>query len=728
MSVPAASRIFARRFHVSARRGALSRFNMPAMSPTMSEGGIASWKKKEGETFTTGDVLLEIETDKATIDVEAQDDGILAKIIAPDGAKNVQVGAAIAIIGEEGDDISGAAKMASDATAEPSPAEKSPEPTKPVAPSPPKSESSQSEPKAETKSELPAGDRIFASPIAKKIALERGIPLAQVKGSGPNGRIIRTDVESYKPAPAATTSTTTAASQQPPSTQLPDYVDTPVSNMRRTIGARLTQSKQELPHYYLTVEVNMDKVLKLREVFNKTITEKDKSAKLSVNDFIVKAVACALNDVPEANSAWLGEVIRTYKKADISIAVATPTGLITPIVKDAGSKGLATISAETKALAAKARDGKLQPQEYQGGTFTISNLGMFGIDHFTAIINPPQSCILAVGSTQPTLIPAPEEERGFKTVNTLKVTLSSDHRTVDGAVGARWLSAFKGYLENPLTFMLHLRMEGLQGASPSTDEVFGASVMKRWSDACESNVSLKGDLKNCQSESEQHQEQARALQVREESLLRDRNRWQEECKEYHDRLHSLAREREALILLQSQLPPPSARTPAPNEPTLNKLRVAEECLEKGSTRTLREGMASLQQINEPLEESNHGLMKDHILADVELTASWSECTLLTEKLQEFRRQSHKSRLELQEQIRESTQDIKRVQQLESQTDEMNDKMASQANEIQTLRVGETVDKEQIIALKDELAVTHEKLTKANDKNTKTRHLWSISKD
>ncbi|KAG6842560.1 hypothetical protein C0991_000086 [Blastosporella zonata] len=434
----------------------------------MSEGGIASWKKKEGETFTTGDVLLEIvrlslapaslsisltsirqETDKATIDVEAQDDGILAKIIAQDGAKGVQVGAAIAIVAEEGDDLSGASDLAAQAASESIGTEKVPEPSKPAVPEPSKPEPSK--PQVDTKPDLPTGDRIFASPIAKKIALERGIPLGQVKGSGPSGRIIRTDVENYKPAAAQATSATIPASQVAAEA---DYVDTPISNMRRTIGSRLTQSKQELPHYYLNVGINMDKVLKLREVFNKTLTEKDKSAKLSVNDFIVKAVACALSDVPEANSAWLGEVIRTYKKADISVAVATPTGLITPIVKDAGSKGLATISAETKALAKKARDGKLQPAEYQGGTFTISNLGMFGIDHFTAIINPPQSCILAVGATQPTLVPAPEEERGFKTVQIMNVTLSSDHRTVDGAVGARWMAAFKGYLENPLTFML----------------------------------------------------------------------------------------------------------------------------------------------------------------------------------------------------------------------------------------------------------------------------------
>ncbi|KAJ8494619.1 hypothetical protein ONZ51_g2200 [Trametes cubensis] len=450
MASALARTILARRFHVSASRHALSKFAMPAMSPTMTEGGIASWKKKEGESFAAGDVLLEIETDKATIDVEAQDDGILAKIIAQDGAKNIAVGSPIAIVGEEGDDLSAAEQLAAEAASEKPKASEQKAPEAPKSQPAPEKEQKAEASKQETKSELPTGDRIFASPIAKKIALERGIPLAKVKGSGPNGRILREDVEKYQ-APAAAASAAPAPS---PSASLPEYTDIPVTNMRRTIGSRLTQSKQELPHYYLTVDINMDKVLKLREVFNKALAEKDKSAKLSVNDFVLKAVGCALADVPEANSAWLGEVIRQYKKADISVAVATPTGLITPIIKDVGSKGLASISAEGKALAKKARDGKLQPQEYQGGTFTVSNLGMFGISHFTAIINPPQSCILAVGATQATLVPAPEEERGFKVAQVMKVTLSADHRTVDGAVGARWLQAFKGYLENPLTFML----------------------------------------------------------------------------------------------------------------------------------------------------------------------------------------------------------------------------------------------------------------------------------
>lgn len=347
--------------------------------------------------------------------------------------------------------MSGADKLAAEADeAEVIPKEDAEEP--PVSQPPkeekkPEAKEEKKEAAPKKKSEPIGGDmpHFFASPIARKIALERGIPLGQVKGTGPEGRITKEDVEKFKGgAPAAAGASAAAAPAA-------EYVDEPTSNMRKVIGKRLSESKQQIPHYYLTVEINMDRLMKLRSVFNKASEGK---SKLSVNDFIVKAAALALGDVPEANSAWLGDQIRTYKNADICVAVATPTGLITPIVKDAGHKGLATISAETKALAAKARDGKLKPEEYQGGSFTISNLGMFGIDHFTAIINPPQSCILAVGATTPKLVPAPEDPKGFKTINAMNVTLSSDHRTVDGAVGSKWLNAFKGYLENPLTFML----------------------------------------------------------------------------------------------------------------------------------------------------------------------------------------------------------------------------------------------------------------------------------
>ncbi|KAH9082120.1 2-oxoacid dehydrogenases acyltransferase-domain-containing protein [Lactarius deliciosus] len=406
MSPSSLARILYRGLHGSARRSALTKMSMPAMSPTMTEGGISSWKKAEGESFSSGDVLLEIETDKATIDVEAQEDGILAKIVV------LPVGSTIAVLAEEGDDLSGAAELAASAS------EEAPSAPKEKAPEPPATPAPSSEASPSTTSAKP------------ELRWKRGIPLSKVKGSGPEGRIIREDVEKYKPELASSTAATCVAQ----------------------LAARLAESKVQSPHFYLTVDIQMDKVMKLREVFNKSLAEK--GAKLSINDFVVKAVAKALEDVPEVNSAWLGDVIRQYKKADISIAVATPTGLITPIVKDAGSKGLATISAEAKALAKKARDGKLSPHEYQGGTFTISNLGMYDVSHFTAIINPPQACILAVGSTQPTLVPSAEDERGFKTANIMKVTISGDHRSVDGALGARWLSAFKAYLENPLTFML----------------------------------------------------------------------------------------------------------------------------------------------------------------------------------------------------------------------------------------------------------------------------------
>ncbi|KAF8337941.1 uncharacterized protein EI90DRAFT_3279555 [Cantharellus anzutake] len=402
------ARILSRQIHLSARRHALSKFSMPAMSPTMTEGGITQWKKQEGESFSAGDVILEIETDKATIDVEAQDDGVLAKIISSDGTKNIRVGTTIAILAEEGDDLS-------------------------------------------AQEELPRGDRIFASPVAKKLALERGIPLGKVKGTGPEGRIILADVENYKLSSDATAVSSSTVVSQPG--QPAEFIDIPLSSMRKTIGERLTKSKQDLPHYYVTTDIDMGRTLKLREVFNQSFSKEESKAKLSVNDFIVKATALALRDVPEVNSAWLDDKIRQYHRADISVAVATPTGLITPIIRDAGSKGLSTISTETKALAKKARDGKLQPNEYQGGSFTISNMGMMGVSHFTAIINPPQSAILALGSVVPTLVPV-DNEKGFGTKQIMKATLSADHRVVDGAINAKFLQALKGYLENPLSFML----------------------------------------------------------------------------------------------------------------------------------------------------------------------------------------------------------------------------------------------------------------------------------
>lgn len=466
-----------RSFHSSRRALEFSKFNMPAMSPTMTEGGIAAWKKQPGEAFSAGDVLLEIETDKATMDVEAQEDGVLAKILVGDGSKAVPVNALIAIMAEEGDDLSGAddyaAKAASEGgdakpAAKEEPKEESKEESKPAEQpkqeSAPAASSSSSSSSASSGSQS-SGDRIFATPVARRLAQDKGIALNKIKGSGPDGRIIKADVENYKPEAAAAPSPAPAKAAPSAAPSAPagdgDYTDIPVSNMRRTIATRLAESKSTIPHYYVSIDVEMDKVLKLREVFNKAAAEKAgkdvekaKAAKLSVGDFITKAAAVALKEVPEVNSAWYGDVIRQFNKADISIAVSTPTGLITPIVKDVGGSGLATISAATKSLAAKARAGKLAPQEYQGGSFTISNMGMYGITHFSAIINAPQSCILAIGGTEARLIPDAESEQGFRKALVMQATISADHRTVDGATAARWMKAFKDALENPLSFML----------------------------------------------------------------------------------------------------------------------------------------------------------------------------------------------------------------------------------------------------------------------------------
>lgn len=312
------------------------------------------------------------------------------------------------------------------------------------------------------------GSRIFASPLARKLAQEKGFPLAQIKGSGPNGRIVKADIDAYKPtkstsasAQSSSTSSGAANAEQSGIPSSASYTDMPVSSMRKVIASRLTESKQQLPHYYVSIDVEMDKVLRLRQLFNEAAERqgggdaaKAKEAKLSVGDFITKAAAVALRQVPDVNAAWYGDFIRQHHVADISIAVATPTGLITPIIKDVGASGLATISASTKSLAARARQGKLQPHEYQGGSFTISNMGMYGITHFTAIINSPQSAILAIGGTEPRLVVDESEEKGWRKAMVMQATISADHRVIDGATAARWMKAFKDTLENPLSFML----------------------------------------------------------------------------------------------------------------------------------------------------------------------------------------------------------------------------------------------------------------------------------
>ncbi|KAI9296587.1 pyruvate dehydrogenase [Neoconidiobolus thromboides FSU 785] len=448
---------------------------MPALSPTMTSGNIGSWHKKEGDEITAGDVLVEIETDKAQMDFEFQEDGFIAKILVDAGSKDIDVNKVsiyLTLVGtlfnffENKEDVEKFANFtledAADGEGEATPA------------STPKEEAS-NEPKAQAqetsssasgsapKATQGSDDRIFASPLAKKLAEEKGINLAEIKGTGPNNRIVKSDVESYTPATKAPQpqATPVAAPTSAPTTSAPtpasapgstgSYTDIPLTNIRKVIATRLTESKQQIPHYYLTVEANVDSVLKLRQHLN---SKSDDKYKLSVNDFITKASALAMKDVPEVNSSWHGDFIRQYNTADISIATATPTGLITPIVKSVEGKGLSSISNEIKSLAARARNNELKPHEYQGGSFTISNLGMFGVNNFTAIVNPPQSCILAVGATQSRIVVDATAEKGFKEASILTVTLSCDHRVVDGAVGAKWLKAFKGYLENPLTMLL----------------------------------------------------------------------------------------------------------------------------------------------------------------------------------------------------------------------------------------------------------------------------------
>lgn len=453
-----------RQFHSSPQNYALSKFSMPAMSPTMTEGGIASWKKKEGESFSVGDVLLEIETDKATIDVEAQDEGKIAKIIMGDGSKSIPVGKPIAIFAEEDQDINSAdiAKLISETEASVSssiPSKESNTPSE-LNSKPSSTQSCSTSAPSQPSSHTTTQRRpvIFATPAAKRIALEQGIPLASIKGSGPNGRILESDLDSYTKSGGSSTSPSVSSSG-------PSYEDFPVSNMRRTIADRLGASKREVPHYYLSSEINMDRVNRLRALFNRAAEERAASSKaggvkaptkLSINDFVIKASALACADVPEVNSSWHEDYVRKNHTVDISVAVATPTGLITPIVTNVGSRGLGSISTEIKALATKAKNNQLIPSEYQGGSFTVSNLGMFGsVNHFTAIINTPQSCILAVGGSDKKLVLDDDPSgKGFKEVEIVKVTLSCDHRVVDGAVGARWLKAFKGYMENPLSFML----------------------------------------------------------------------------------------------------------------------------------------------------------------------------------------------------------------------------------------------------------------------------------
>ncbi|KAI3641308.1 hypothetical protein MIR68_000670 [Amoeboaphelidium protococcarum] len=447
------------RFYAAKDFPAHNVIKMPALSPTMTSGNLGTWHKKVGDEVVAGDVLVEIETDKAQMDFECQEEGFIAKILVDAGAKDVGVNTPIAVMVEDKEDVEKFQNFKVSDAASPA---KSSSSEKQVDDNKPEQVESKADASIQSTSVSDSAqdqgyqsDRVFASPVARKLAGERSINLSDVKGSGPNSRIVKSDIENYKkPSVASASGNAQSAGQKQQQAAAPqggEYEDIPITNMRKVIATRLQESKQQLPHYYLTTEVVMDKVLKLRQVFNE---QADGKFKLSVNDFIIKAAAMTMKEVPEVNSAWLDSVIRRYHNVDISIAVSTPSGLITPIVKNAHQKGLASISQSVKDLAAKARQNKLQPQEYQGGTFTISNLGMYGVKSFTAIINPPQSCILAVGATEKRMLPDSDTEKGFAVVQTMHVTLSCDHRTVDGAVGAQWLAKFKENLENPLNLML----------------------------------------------------------------------------------------------------------------------------------------------------------------------------------------------------------------------------------------------------------------------------------
>jgi pyruvate dehydrogenase E2 component (dihydrolipoamide acetyltransferase) len=483
---------------------------MPALSPTMEEGTLAKWLVKEGDTVAAGDIIAEIETDKATMEVEAVDEGTVGRIVVDEGTEGVKVNAVIAVLLEEGEDAGaiGAAGSAAGGdgagTAEPAAAEK------PAAPEPeaqPKSARA-AEAKAETpqkgygRGEVPEkgngqnrepaeakaetaprkdGERIFASPLARRIAKERGVDLAQVNGSGPKGRIVKADIEGFEPAEAAQPAAPEAAPEAqreaaPEGAKQPagaftaaapnavpgftteqvrkiyegrPFTEVTLDNMRRTIATRLSQAKSTIPHFYLRRDIRLDTLLEVRKSFNDQLAVS--GTKLSVNDFVVKACAMALMRVQAANAVWAADRILQLKSADVAVAVAIEGGLLTPVIRDAHAKGLAQISAEMKDLAVRARDRKLQPFEYQGGSFAVSNLGMYGIDNFDAVINPPHASILAVGAG----LQKPVVTGGAVEVATvMSVTLSVDHRVIDGALGAQFLEAIKGNLENPMMMLV----------------------------------------------------------------------------------------------------------------------------------------------------------------------------------------------------------------------------------------------------------------------------------
>ncbi|XP_008810367.2 dihydrolipoyllysine-residue acetyltransferase component 2 of pyruvate dehydrogenase complex, mitochondrial-like [Phoenix dactylifera] len=416
---------------------------MPSLSPTMTEGNIARWLKKEGDKVSPGEVLCEVETDKATVEMECMEEGYVAKIIRGDGAKDIKVGEVIAITVEEEDDI---AKFKDYEVSTAAPAAEVKAPSEPTLPVKEEQEPVKApEPKVSKAEEVShTDDRMFSSPLARKLAEDNNVPLSSIKGTGPDGRILKADIEDY----LASTAKGEAAA-----TQALSYVDIPNSQIRKVTASRLLLSKQTIPHYYLTVDTRVDELMELRGQLN-SLQEASGGKRISVNDLVIKAAALALRKVPQCNSSWMNDFIRQYHNVNINVAVQTDNGLFVPVIRDADKKGLSTIAEEVKHLAQKAKDNSLKPADYEGGTFAVSNLGgPFGIKQFCAIINPPQSGILAVGSAEKRVIPGAGPDQ-FEYGSFMSVTLSCDHRVIDGAIGAEWLKAFKGYIENPYSMLL----------------------------------------------------------------------------------------------------------------------------------------------------------------------------------------------------------------------------------------------------------------------------------
>lgn len=441
--------VSARPFSSSADLPPHQEIGMPSLSPTMTEGNIAKWLKKEGDKVSPGEVLCEVETDKATVEMECMEEGYLAKIIHGDGAKEIKVGEVIAITVEEEGDIEKFKDYKPSSSAEPvAPAESKaqPEPSQPKVEEKKLTQAPEAKaPKIEEASQ--SGDRIFASPLARKLAEDNNVPLSSVKGTGPDGRILKADIEDYLASVAK------GGLREAFAAPGLGYVDIPNAQIRKVTANRLLASKQTIPHYYLTVDARVDKLVKLRGELN-PLQDASGGKKISINDLVIKAAALALRKVPQCNSSWMNDFIRQYHNVNINVAVQTEHGLFVPVIRDADKKGLGTIAEEVKQLAQKARDNSLKPADYEGGTFTVSNLGgPFGIKQFCAIINPPQSAILAIGSAEKRVVPGSADGQ-YEFGSFMSATLSCDHRVIDGAIGAEFLKAFKGYIENPTSMLL----------------------------------------------------------------------------------------------------------------------------------------------------------------------------------------------------------------------------------------------------------------------------------